>query len=354
MAKLVENSNNKIASYLNKEAFYSDLKKEIGRITRYGHRATFMLIELHISGEINDDYIKSLYDQIRHKLRTCDSLYFFSSPCTFAAILPDTHEGGGECAALRLKRNISQFAGSSKGTIATSIGLVSMGQETLQSPESIIEALKRDLKRDNTCQSLPRSYKKDNTPGSRRHLVVLPESINGLEQVIGTIEPFCHVTLFNPEIQKKVGPLDADGLVLVLNKDFKNLKKIQNHEGLKKIFKIFLGKTDSEDFDLILPETCDPDFLSYSILKAFSGLEKEGKRGGDIERYAQSLSAISASTHQLNQPLQIILGKIELLLLDLDSGRVEPEKIKEILSQIRGQILYSADINQKINRLTKI
>jgi hypothetical protein len=37
----------------------------------------------------------------------------------------------------------------------------------------------------------------------------------------------------------------------------------------------------------------------------------------------------------------------------MEESEVEKDKIRDALAQIRKQALYSADINQKINRLTK-
>ena len=248
MRKLVKDPGGQISCFLTRSAFDSDAIKELSRIKRYGHRASFMLIKLHISEDIVKGYDTLLYQEIRQQLRKCDSVYFFDKGI-FSAILPDTPEGGGECAAFRLKQNISQTTDPSGERIASSIGLVSAGPESNQNLYSLLSALERDLERDSTCQRLP-----------QKNSVTAPEKV-----------------------------------------DLKN------------------------------------------------------ERQDEIEKkYIDVLSAISSATHQLNQPLQIIIGKIELMLLDLASGDLEPGEIKKILAQIRKQVLYSADINQKINRLTKI
>lgn len=248
MSKLVKDPGRQISCFLSRNAFDSDVRKELSRIKRYGHRASFMLIKLHISHDTARGYDTYLYQEIKKQLRDCDSVYFFDTGM-FSAILPDTPEGGGECAALRLKRNISHITDSSGEKIASSIGLVSAGQESSQDLYSLLSALERDLDRDNTCQMLPQK---------------------------NTIM-----------VRKKV--------------------------------------------DL-----------------------KSPKQDKAAKRYTDVLSAIGSATHQLNQPLQIIIGKIELMLLDLESGNLEPGEIKKILAQIRKQVLYAADINQKINRLTKV
>ena len=248
MSKLVKNPSGQISCFLSRKAFDSDARKELSRIKRYGHRASFMLIKLHISKDIAKGYDTFLYQEIKKQLRDCDSVYFFDTGI-FSAILPDTPEGGGECAALRLKRNLSHIADPSGESIASSIGLVSVGPESSKDIYALLSTLERDLDRDNTCQML-----------AQKNSIMVGEKV-----------------------------------------DLKSRK---------------------------------PDKAA--------------------KRYTDVLSAIGSATHQLNQPLQIIIGKIELMLLDLESGNLEPVEIKKILAQIRKQVLYSADINQKINRLTKI
>ncbi len=357
MAKFIEKPDSNSVIFLDKEAFYRDLKKELSRISRYGHRASFMLIEVEIFNEISEDYLAKIYQKIKGQLRTCDSLYFFSPPCTFAAILPDTHEGGGECAALRLKQIISQAEGPDKRPMATSVGLISVGQEALLDPDRLLNALDSDLERDKTCQILPRQ----SVPPERQiKVALLPESIDGFSVIRKKIEPFCTVVKW-----AKANAFDLISektrCVAVLYKDqdlqhhIHTLEFLRKDRGLKNIYKILLGTPEDflSDFNLVVPAKCDPEFLSYSILKAFNSLKKgQMVDRAEDKRYTHILSSISAATHQLNQPLQIILGKIELLMLDLDSGRTQDTR--QILSEIRDQVLYSADINQKINRLTKL
>ena len=360
MTKLADDTSKQISCFLNKEAFYSDLKRELSRIKRYGHRASFMLIKLHISDKITKDYEAFLYKKINKQLRGCDSVYLFDAGI-FAVILPDTHEGGGECAALRLKRKLSQIKMPSGTRIASSIGLVSAGAESrLLDANSILNALKRDLTRDNTCQTL---LKQDASPAPAREaqLLLIPENIEGLEVIRERLEPFCRITGLDFKSEEEAIGSRTTCCVIVFDEDTEiHVNTIENrlkNHGLKKIIKIFVGGEDpvSTRCDLVLPGKCDSQFLSYSILKAFTSLSGNTREKVDVrKKYTKTLSAISAATHQLNQPLQIMLGKMELMLLDLDKGNLKPDEVKKMVEQIRKQVLLSADINQKINRLTKI
>jgi len=360
MAKLVKDPSRQISCFLSRRAFDSDAKKELSRIKRYGHRASFMLIQLHISQNIIMGYDTFLYQQIKKQLRACDSVYFFDTGL-FSAILPDTHEGGGECAALRLKRNISQITKPSGEKIASSIGLVSVGPENTQDLYRLLVALERDLKRDNTCQALPR---KKRIIGNEKtnSLVLIPKNIEEIELITEILEPFCRIIQIDHEAGTDFESVcrEATYCVLVLSpetgqKQIINLQNIQKNSRLKNVFKVFLGEHDaiSGECDLCLPGEFGPRFLSYSILSALANL-KSGTQGKAAKKYRDALSGVGSATHQLNQPLQIIIGKIELMLLDLDSGKLEPGEIKKILAEIRKQVLYAADINHKINRLTKI
>ncbi|MBW2080368.1 MAG: hypothetical protein JRI27_05335 [Deltaproteobacteria bacterium] len=68
-----------------------------------------------------------------------------------------------------------------------------------------------------------------------------------------------------------------------------------------------------------------------------------------IPKLLDIIEFIGRTSHQLSQPLQIIIGKIEILLLNMK----EDESTYSTLKEIRAQALRIADINQKISRLVK-
>ncbi len=355
MSKIEGNTNSKSVPCHNRDAFLLDVEGELNRIWRYGHRATFLLIEINNYNGITGDYEKILFDEIRKELRTCDRLYFMGEKL-FSAILPDTHEGGGEYAALRLKREIVRIAKDKGEDISLNIGLVSTGPEQVSSLKSILSALEKDLERDRQCQMfLSRAGGASLTRETR--VLFVSENLKEIKIIRKNLEPVCRIVYFN----ENIGGLSFDDgiekCVIILEEGKSSLdilKNIQKNHRLKYIFKILLGDSANPDkYDLVVPREYDPGFLCYAVLRAFSQEQPE-KTSKQARKYIDTLTAISAATHQLNQPLQIILGKMELMLLDLDSGHLEPAELKNVLAEIRKHVLLSADINQKINRLTKV
>jgi len=355
----VNHQNSQALCYLNKQAFLSDVAKELNRIRRYGHRASFMFIKPLITDGLTDDYEKLLYSAIKKELRDCDSVYIFEKG-VYSAILPDTHEGGAEYAALRLKRSLSrQKSIGDQGPVAVQIGLLSAGPESVVNVDSLLKALKRDLERDGKCQAFFEE-KKTARAGDKNQILFISHDVKssiGLEQAL---EKACKILplelgyLEALENDKKYAAV-LDENWLAVNRA--GVEKLQKSGVFKNIFTILVGCGNkvSLQCDLVLPRECDSKFLCYTILKAFNSLREDGTKDNKcLKRYAETLSAISAATHQMNQPLQIILGKMELLLLDLETGSLEPEDIKKVFQEIRRHVLFSADINQKINRLTKI
>lgn len=352
-----EKSNSRLSTI---ETFISDAKKELERIKRYGHRATFMIIKPDIPDSIENivDYTEFLYNCIKKELRGCDSVYFFND-LSFTAILPDTHEGGGESAALRLKRKISHASDKFGQKISSSIGLVSVGQDNISDIKSVIEALKRDLERDKKCQSYLNNV--ETVHKKQLGAIIWCKRWFEAEKIKKSLKPYADV-LITDDLEEVNGFLigktycvafclpgiEYDGFM-------ETLKKYLYNRRLKNIFNIMVGdiKDFKSEFDLCLPENSSSQVFAYSILSAFTILNKHRNRN-EIQKYLDTFSAISSATHQLNQPLQIIIGKIELLLLDIEeNSHIAKEAIQKTLAEIRKQVLYSADINQKINRLTK-
>ncbi len=353
MPKIKEDAGKGQALYPGRNGFLLDVEKELQRVKRYGGRVSFLIIETDSNVDITESYEKLLYDDIKKILRACDRLYW-SGAGIFYAILPDTPEGGGEFAALRLKKEIFD-ASRQKGMSTTlHVGLFSAGQEEIPSAEGLMAALQRDLQRDRRSQAFFQAEEKP-VPVRKKRLLLLPPELKKAEVVRKTLDSVCTMITTGKKTGAFSIPKEIERCVIIhagKGTSAEIQKKIRKHCRLKSIFNIMLGAAeDPAAFDLIIPEEYDPKFLCYAVLKAFS---EEDPEKGYKKKYEDTLSAISAATHQLNQPLQIILGKMELLLLDLDSGHMEPSEIKNILAEIRKHVLQSADINQKINRLTKI
>ena len=103
--------------------------------------------------------------------------------------------------------------------------------------------------------------------------------------------------------------------------------------------------------DILLPEKTVPEVLWPVIFQGFK--IRALKQGyAETEQLKGILRSISSAAHQLNQPLQIIVGRMELLMLNLEDIPENRDMIDDIKT-MRSQALLAADINRKIGRLTK-
>ncbi len=330
---------------LGKQAFLIDALKEIERIRRFGHRATFLLIKPHIkNNEKKEYYIKNIYSSIKNELRACDSVYLFSED-SFAVILPDTHEGGGESAALRIKRKISKIFIEEGEELASDIGVLCVGPEKHFSLADLLEDLEKDLLRDQRCQNLLVQEQIE------KPLILI---LGGVEDLIPLLKKrfgyAYDIKLLKEDTDKT---LCKKAKFILIEENFSyNHEKIQKDSYLKN--KIELSFKDKRLFLFFSTDSKDSKEL---ILDLFSLLlSKERKYSKDEKkRYKDVFSSISSCTHQMNQPLQIIMGKIELILLDLMNEKEGASReLFDSLTQIKEQIHYASEINQKINRLSKI
>ncbi len=126
-----------ITELRDESAFFDDLDWELKRLNRYGHRFAVLLIEVYGDKEEKYNFPKIA----RKTLRSTDLLYLLSDG-KFAAILPCTHETGGECAALRLKRETRNM---SNNKININVGIISIDGHTNKTPKEIYELVKNDL-----------------------------------------------------------------------------------------------------------------------------------------------------------------------------------------------------------------
>ncbi len=133
-------------------------------------------------------------------------------------------------------------------------------------------------------------------------------------------------------------------------------QKIRFTKEISNTFIVWLedGKVGSRELpcDLCLPAAGVTADILQSI--AVLGLEfpELKKCCNQYDRLRGILDSISATAHQLNQPLQIILGRFELFMLNMDDTPENSEFLNDI-KQMRRQALIAADINRKIGRLAK-
>ncbi len=322
--------------------FFLDAQKELARVERHGGKSTFALIKPHLDlSELNDDYIKSLYSFIKEQLRQCDSLYIFDKE-TFVAILPETHEAGGEMASARIKKNISLAYASSKQSLSISVGVVSVWPGRCPNVTSLIEELKKDLTRDQKCQFLPQQ-------SDVRHRKICLVTEEDLQEKLANA-----LSYKGFEILDKKRIKDAD--IIVIQKDFCRKKNIDTEFLQKNELLAYKANLKFQNYSILIASRNPVEPIKFIITICLANDEgcHKGKDHLCDKKYKDILSAIGSSTHQLNQPLQIMMGKIELLLLDLSLGEdVSKSQIQKALKQLKEQVHYASEINAKINRLTK-
>ena len=328
---------------LGPKEFLVNAQKELARIKRYGGRTTFLLIKpTENSDEIKGDYLETLYHSINKQLRQCDSLYIFDSN-SIAAILPETHEAGGETASVRIKRKISQAIVGKNTPITTCIGVVSVWPEECPGIKELLQELKKDLERDEKCQYLPQEQ--GICASSSQKICLLVEKEADFAKLL-------------KELKGEYALLDksqmGDASLVVADTRYCREKGIDtDFERINSRLRYTFELKEKNNTLLVASER------PLELIKCIKALCSLGPNGEYHEKnlekkFKDILSTIGSSTHQLNQPLQIMMGKIELLLLDLSlEGEISKTQLQKALKEIKKQVHYAAEINTKINRLTK-
>ena len=350
-----------------RDTFFEELQREIARVRRYGHRITLLLIEPE--EELEGDDLERFEQEIVGQLRTSDSAFHYSKN-RFSVIMPDTHEAGGEAAALRLKRKIcSAMNKKLSNELALSIGVISLDASVSKDAEEVAKDLEKDLERDKKCQAVDLNGKKEKKCTPSGEIIFAgtdQEMVQGINSLCGdtvravSVDPNELLAVLDDEENEKKAPVVVLGPVLVLSEKRDLTQKIRFNRKLGNTFIIWVQdesmpviSADEPDIpcDILLPTMPDPELLwpilryGFIAVKAKNGQEERDKLKG-------MLNSISSTAHQLNQPLQIILGRLELLLLNMDETPENQELIQDIKT-IRSQALLAADINKKIGRLSK-
>ncbi len=127
----------------NETALKEDLEWEIARMKRYGHRFAVLMFEPRTFIPIES--CLKLANLVKEILRATDILYRLPD-CRFAAILPCSHETGGECAALRLRRVLAKKTEDyPEGPVDIDVGVVSVDIHMQMSSSEIIEKANSEL-----------------------------------------------------------------------------------------------------------------------------------------------------------------------------------------------------------------
>ena len=355
-------SHKKCASEIrSREEFYCELKREIARVRRYGHRITLLLIEPEEQLETTE--LQEFKDELISQLRTSDCAFCFGEN-RFAVILPNTHEAGGEAAALRIKRRICSAMNRRRSSaLALSTGVISLDSGISQDLNYLVRDLEKDLERDKRCQSVDLDSKND---------IIMP---CGEILFTGTDDDFIKevgrlsgekCSPVSVEVNELVNVLtDREEVPVVVMgpyTDFEEKKditeKIRFNRELHNTYIVWLQNgidpAHSEALtscDILLPEKTMPEVLWPVIFQGFKiSALKQGH--AETELLKGILHSISSAVHQMNQPLQIMVGRLELLMLNLEDIPENKDMMDDIKA-MRSQALLAADINKKIGRLTK-
>jgi hypothetical protein len=213
-----------------------------------------------------------------------------------------------------LKRRIAQ-ATVPGAPIASIIGLVSIGPENIKDVQTILDDLERDLKRDEACQIvLP---KPEIDSAKREGLLIWCRNWSIVHKIKDALSHRLDVKITYDIEEVRSFPQGRISYVLVFGPDIDKeecseiLRKTQNLSKPKAIFKISAKMgSDTVDggIDIVISEVLDIKLLTSCILSAFS-MPWINDRHNKAQKYLNALSAIGSATHQLNQPLQIILER---------------------------------------------
>lgn len=349
-----------ISEIRTREDFIHELEREIARVRRYGHRMTLLLIEPEIT--LEGKHLEEFYIQFFRQLRSSDCGYTFDER-KFAAMLPDTHEAGGEAAALRIKRRICSAMAGKGISLSLSIGVVSLDSGISKDSKTIITDLEHDLTRDRQCQAVDLKKVKTKKPASGVALVsgTHLQFTSELKDIAGpkyNLQSTAPQALLKNLSEGKGNQVVVLGMNIPREEKVSLTKNIRFNRELNATYIVWLQDgIVFEDLDpvfscdLLLPEDITPHSL-WSVLRHGFTIISLKKGCDNTDRFKGMLNSIGSAAHQLNQPIQIILGRLELLMLNMDETP-ENEKFLDDIKTMRRQALLAADINKKIGRLSK-
>ncbi len=363
----------------NAEAFLEDLERELARVRRYGHRITLLLLDIFGGDEEltkapspSDDAYPGLVARVFAKVLRKSDFFYRVDTAMFAAILPNAYEAGGEAAALRLKRTISEEADKELDRqYPVASGVVSVGPENYSSPASLLESLKQDLRRDRYCQLINPNGSQEGKDAEAGKVLIDSSIIKSHQSILKTLAASRGYRIDTFVNLKDVLSLLKSGQAYCLvigpgRSDIERLefsKRLCKHREIcENVYILWLAPPEVDidawgpylkGFEETMPATCDARILVNGISRGFKLLELK-KTVGETKRLQDSLNTIGSFSHQLNQPLQVIIGKLELLIFEMEDEPLPgQEEILNALREIRKQALLSSEINRKIGRLTK-
>ncbi|MDL1958196.1 MAG: diguanylate cyclase [Deltaproteobacteria bacterium] len=354
----------------NMEIFVEDLKRELVRVREHNYRTTLLLVKVddRISADelSNEPSLEEVSNCLSEILRDNDSIYRIAEN-RFVAILPTTYEAGGETAALRLKRLISKkIAEHLHIPCSLSVGVLSIDPQEITDHTKLLDSLEKDLFRDQDCQKLDLDLAKRGPKKEKsRHVVISGIKSQELDVVASILSlKKDYEVHFTSSREKGLDDLRGQrkGVLIVdpdisLESRLEICKKIRSDRELHDTYIICLQNNLNLDtgiknlaglVDEVLPMDIGIDQIVRSVSAGFRIMDLK-KELSKIPMLLGTIDFIRRASHQLNQPLQIIVGKIEILLINMEENGTATASLKEI----RKQALRAADINQKIGRLVR-
>jgi diguanylate cyclase (GGDEF)-like protein len=354
----------------NMEGFVEDLKHELIRGREHNYWITLLLLDLDYgisadepSKELGLEEVSNCLSEI---LRNNDSIYRAAAN-RLIAILPATYEAGGEAAALRLKRLIpKKITECLNIPFSLSVGVLSIDPKEETDHSELLDGLEKDLLRDQECQKpYFETGKREPKKEKSRHVVILgikSQELDAVASILSLKKDYkVHFTSSREESlnalrwqRKGVLIVDHD---ISLEHRLDICKKVRLDRELHDTYIICLQKNSNLDAgiknlsglaDEVLPVDIGVDYIVRSVSAGFRVMDLK-KEISKIPMLLDILDFIGRASHQLNQPLQIIIGKVEIILLNEE----EDGPFFTSLKEIRKQALRTADINQKISRLVR-
>ena len=305
---------------------------------------------------IESDGINTIKRIIREK----DELFTLNNT-TILIWLKHTHEAGADFVANRIKRTLTTISKDKLGhELYFLVGTYSESTALDVSVEEISRMLASDLKMEENCQTFflnrlklecgtklgpvfsmgLKEGSKDLIKKELNRFGYELETISRQEDLIKNFGEFSHnsVLIMGEE-------MSGDEIELTV-------KKIRQNRMLDCIFLLIYNDTKEDIEDLINGAILRPEkdssglelikhiLIGYqmSLLKTITKMQAT---------YHSLLESIRATSHKLNQPLQIIMGKAELA----SYGLIDEKDLSKVFSEIKKNVLLVSDINTKIARI---
>ncbi|OCC15266.1 hypothetical protein DBT_1389 [Dissulfuribacter thermophilus] len=305
---------------------------------------------------------------IKSLIRNYDEIYFLSDS-SFLIHLKETHEAGADFVASRIKKALSSAAKEAIGLdLCFMIGTCSKSIVDIRGVDDILKILLTGLEVEKNCQ--PLLFKNHQvsckaTIGPVLLYGVNQEIIKGLGDELVPfgyrIENLDAIEDGTEQIlEQRLLALEDKFCVLLIGDDLtkkdeikSKIKNIRQNRRLDCIFIIVINSDLNSaealevlGVDLVLSSGLNASTLTKHIMKGYqiSVLRAYSKLQATHDSILES---IRAASHKLNQPLQVILGKADLVEL----GVVGQDQYPSIFEDIKKSVLLLSDINSKIARI---